>query len=336
MKWQTYEKYLRNYLAQLLQIPIVGQVRVAVPTGSSTSLYQEWFQTDMQIPADLLHVGTQAIVDAEDALTANRNDVMLVAPGAWDLTAELAWDKAQTHMIGMGGPNPGGDYSEPASVIYTDTAGVASTITITGANCQFHNMNFQNAGANAGNLSAVKLDKYGCIFKNCHISGCMAATQVGAALACSLQIEYDGMYPIFEDCIIGHDVWTTRTGANQGVILFKDGQTNGGLFRRCRILSRSETATCAFIAVVGANKLGRGWVFDQCIFDNYTTGTAMNQAVYESAANSIGDRTILLKDCILNTNGCDAWQDSDNDTVHGNLPAAGAAGGLTAEISDGA
>jgi len=335
MKWQTYERYLRMALTQQLKIPMLGKIFYAVPAGSSTSLYEEWARTDLDIPAELILTGALAPSQAFDACTANRNDVVCVFPGAYLHTAELAWDKAQTHLVGMGGPNVGGDYSEPGVAIYTTGTAVASVITITGANCQFHNAIINNVGANAACLSAVKLDKYGCIFKNMHIAGCMAATQAAAALANSLQIEYDGMYPIFEDCIIGHDVWTTRSGANQAVILFKDGQTNGGLFKNCRILSVCETATGAFVGVVGANKLGRGWTFDNCIFDNYTTGTTMNQAFYESAANSIGDRTVILKDCILNTNGCDAWQDDNNDTVHGYMPVAAAAGGLTAEISDG-
>jgi hypothetical protein len=335
MKWQTYELYLRQLLAQQLGIPILGELHFAIPAGSTTSLYEEYARTELDLPAELISVGANAPADAFGDCSANRNDVVLAFPGAYLHTSELAWNKTQTHLVGMGGSNVGGDYSEPGVAIYTTDTAVASVITITGANCQFHNAIVNNVGANAACLSAIKLDKYGCKFKNMHIAGCMAATQAATALANSLQIEYDGMYPIFEECIIGHDVWTTRTGANQGVILFKDGQTNGGLFKNCRILSVCETATGAFVSVVGANKLGRGWTFDRCIFDNYTTGTRMNQAFYESAANSIGDRTIILKDCILNTNGCDAWQDGDNDTIHGNQPLSAATGGLSIEVSDG-
>lgn len=336
MKWQTQELYFRQLIAQQLGIPFVGKIFFAVPAGSSTSLYEEWARRELEIPAELLFTGALAPSQAFDACSANRNDVVMVFPGAYLLTASISWNKNQTHMVGLAGPNVGGDYSEPGAVLYTTTTEVAEILNITGANCMFRNLNIANVGANAANVAAVKLNKYGCHFKNCHIAGCMAATQAATALACSLKIMYLGMYPVFEDCIIGHDVWTTRTGANQGVILFNDttGQVNGGLFRNCRILSVCETATGAFVSVVGNNVLGRGWTFDNCIFDNYTTGTRMNQAFYESASNSIGDRTVLLKDCLLNTNGCDAWQDSDNDTVHGNQPLSAATGGLSIEVSD--
>jgi len=309
--------------------PGIGEVFYVAPTASATSQFKTQLES-MNVESGSIYATPTA---AEAAMVAYRNDVMLVAPAAYAQTASITWDKAFSHMLGMGGPNVGGDYSEYGCALYTTTANVAEIINITGQNCIFNGLIFNNVGADADNVTAVKLDKYGCVFKDCHIAGTMAATQSAAVLANSLQIEYDGMYPIFDHCIIGQDVWSERTGANAGVILFKDGQTNGGIFRDCQILSRSETATCAFVSVVGANKLGRGWTFRNCDFNNYTTGTKMNQAFYESASNSIGDRQIVLVNCSLN--GCDAWQDSDNATIVGTMPVANAAGGLVAEISDG-
>ncbi len=334
MRWQTHERYLRNYLANLLEIPMVGQIHFAIPAGSSTSLYEEWARTEMDIPAELISTGALAPSQAFADCSANRNDVVLAFPGAYLHTAEIAWNKAQTHIVGMGGPNVGGDYSEPGVAIYTTTANVANMINITGANSQFHNLIVNNVGADADNVSAIKLVNYGCRFKNVHMAGCMAATQAAAALACSLWIRGAGMYPVFENCIIGHDVWTTRSGANQGVILFNESntQTNGGFFKGCQILSVCETATGAFVSVVGNNVLGRGWIFENCNFNNYTTGTAMNQAFYESASNSIGDRQVILNNCSLN--GCDSWQDDDNATIVTAMATPNAAGGGVVEASE--
>lgn len=313
--------------------PGIGEIFYVAPASSSTSQFRTQLQT-MGVKDENIDLLPSA---AEAKMVAYRNDVMLVAPGAYPETAEIAWDKPWSHIVGMGGPNQLGDYSEPNVVIYTVTANVANTINITGQNSIFVNLNVQNNAADADNLSAIKLDKYGCYFKNVRASGCMAATQAATALACSLWIRGAGMYPIFEDCVIGHDVWTTRSGANQGVILFNESNTqaNGGLFKNCQLLSVCETATGNFVAVVGNNVLGRGWVFDDCIFNNYTTGTRMNQAFYQSASNSINDRAVLLKDCILNTKGCDAWQDSDYGNIYGNQPLSAATGGLVIEVSEG-
>jgi len=321
---------MRDWLGNVLQLPPGMGDAIFVATAGSA--YETWFKR-MGVDSDHLK---NTVLAAYTAATASRNDVICVAPGAHLQAAELAWAKAQTHMVGLGGPNQLGDYSEPNVVVYATAITVANTINITGANCQFHNVNFQNAGANAACVSAVKLDKYGCYFKNVRIAGTMAGTQAAQALACSLWIRGAGMYPIFENCVIGHDVWTARSGANAGVILFNQSNTqvNGGLFKNCQILSVCETATGAFVSVVGNNVLGRGWVFDNCIFNNYTTGTTMNQAFYQSAANSIYDRAVLLKDCILNTKGCDCWQDSDYGNIYGNQPATASTGGLVAEVSE--
>lgn len=310
--------------------PGVGEIQYVAPATASTSQYRTQLES---MGVDDIHLLPSV---AEAKMVAYRNDVMLVAPGAFAETSEIAWDKAHSHIIGMGGPNMLGDYSEAITAVYTSTANVANTINITGQNCIFINMNFQNAGADADNVSAVKVANYGQYFKDCHISGAMAATQAAAVLACSLWIRGAGMFPIFDRCTIGHDVWTTRSGANQGVILFNqsNSQANGGLFKNCQILSVCETATGAFVSVVGNNVLGRGWTFDNCVFNNYTTGTTMNQAFYMSASNSVYDRSIILKDCILNTKGCDCWQDQDYGNIHGNQPATATTGGLSAEVSE--
>jgi len=327
---RDFKPYILQWLTNKLNLGLgIGDVYYVA--DSSGAFYQNLL--DGGVPTNEIF---STLSEAEDACTTTQNDVVCMTPGAYLETAEIAWDKPHTHIVGFGGLNQLGDYSEPSVVVYSTTITVANILNITGQNCQFHDVNVQNAGANAACLSAVKLDKYGCYFKNVRIAGCMAATQAATALACSLWIRGAGMYPIFDNCVIGHDVWTTRSGANQGVILFNESNTqvNGGLFRNCQLLSVCETATGAFVSVVGNNVLGRGWVFDNCIFNNYTTGTKMNQAFYQSASNSIYDRAVLLKDCILNTKGCDAWQDSDYGNIYGNQPASASAGGLVTEVSE--
>jgi len=330
IKKRNFKPYVMQWLANKLELGLgIGDIYYVAASGGVA--YQNLLDNGVPTSEIFTTVGA-----AEDATTTTNNDVVLVTPGAYAETVELAWDKPHTHLVGLGGPNQLGDYSEPNAVMYSTTITVANVLNITGQNCQFHNINVQNNGANAACVSAVKLDKYGCYFKNMRISGCMAATQAATALACSLWIRGAGMYPIFDNCVIGHDVWTTRTGANQGVILFNESNTqaNGGLFRNCQVLSVCETATGNFVAVVGNNVVGRGWVFDNCIFNNYTTGTRMNQAFYQSASNSINDRAILLKDCFLNSKGCDAWQDSDYGNIYGNSGTATAQGGKGIEISE--
>lgn len=316
---------------QLSLGPGIGEVAYLVPETSSTSNYRRQLEANGVSEADTY----TSLAAAYAATTGYRNDVILAMPGAYDETASLTWAKPNTHILGCGGPNTWGDNSEANVCIYTDTTAVAEVINITGQNGIMKNVNIENYGAASTNLVAVKLDKYGWTFENCRIAGDMTSQQGGNVDCGSLMIEYDGMYPKFLNCQIGQDVWSERTQANKGVIIFKDGQTNGGVFEKCRILSRAgTTAAVAMVRVNGVNKLGRGWTFDECGFLNYfaTGETKPNQVFYESAASSIGDRDVILHNCYMQ--GIDAWQDDENGTIVGDMPTPAAAGGKCVEMSE--
>jgi len=262
--------------------------------------------------------------------TANQNDVIVVTPGAYLETAELAWSKGNTHLVGLGGPNTGGDWSEPGVVIYTTGVGVASVITVTGANCQFYNFTVSNYGANAACLTAFTLNKYGCYFKNVTFQGMMTTGPDATVAAAALYIDGDGMYPIFDCCTIGQNVWDTRTGALSGVLRFTNTAGTGpqnGKFRNCDFLSCSETATCAMVAIPINYAIGRGWKFDNCHFENFSVNWAvnLNQVFYDNCGTT---HSIMLHHCTAI--GIDEWQDADqgNNYIGADMPIVGLGGGL--------
>jgi len=159
----------------------------------------------------------------------------------------------------------GGDtFVNDGKTILEITNGDASpmTLTITGQNCIFKDVVVSNYGNNAACLAALTLSNYGCSFERVSIQGTMTTNQCTTAAAASLYIDGAGMYPVFQDCIIGQDVWGERSGANSGVIRFTGtAQPNGGRFHNCRILSRSDTATCAAVALPANGAIGRGWTW---------------------------------------------------------------------------
>lgn len=308
------------WLMGTLQIgPGIGDVHFVVKEASA---YYSWLRDDLKMPAAKIH---HTVTAGEDALTASRNDVLCVYPGAYDETAEIAWDKANTHLVGLGGPNVGGDWSEPNVVIYSDGTSVASVITVTGQNCQFHNAVVSNYGNNAACLTAFTLNKYGCVFKNMAFQGVMTAGVDDVVAAASLYIGGNAHYPIFENCIIGQDVWDEREGANSGQLRFTGTtQPNGGVFRNCRFLSRSNTVTVAMVALPANGACGRSWVFDNCHFCNlHTSFTNLNQVFY---LNDSAGQVITLKDCCAQ--GFDEWQDADNSRLMSNMPIADDNGGI--------
>jgi hypothetical protein len=314
---------LMAWVAATLQLgPGLGQPRFVVKVDSA---YYSFLRDDLKMDTSIVHHSLQ---EAEDACTSARNDVILVYPGAYLESAELAWDKTNTHIVGLSGPNTMGDYYEPGAVIYTTGTSVATVVNITGPNTQFHNIALQNAGNNAACLSAMIVNKYACLFKNVGLMGNMTDNQNTTVAAATLYIGTDGHTPIFDNCVIGQDVWGVRSGANSGQVRFTGSQPNDGIFRRCIFRSISNTATCAMVAAPSGTSIGRGWVFDNCQFFNFSTNaTAMNQVFYAGAS---GWQPIVMHNSCAH--GYDRWTDKDTYQVFGNMPVADDGGGLTISL----
>ena len=303
--------------------PGIGELFYVAPEASATSQFRTQLQTMGVKDESIYTLPSLAYAD----MVASRNDVMLVAPGAYAETAEIAWSKAFCHALGLGGNNSqAGDYSEASVAIYTATANVGSVLTVTGAYSQFHNMAVENNYSDADNLTAVTINTYGTSWKNVGFHGHMAATQNTTAAAASLYIAGGGMYPLIEDCQIGQDVWGTRSGANSGVMRFTGtGRPNGATIRNCKFLSRSVTATCSIIAIPAATGIGRSWFFDNCHFSNFYDGTTtLTQVVYSVTGTQMW--TIQLHNC--SAVGYTEWQTGDFDVVASDMPITGTAGGL--------
>ena len=332
MRWQTQEQYLRMILAQQLEIPMLGKIFYAVLNGSASSLYEEWARTELDIPAELLFTGATAPAQAFGACSGYRNDVVCVFPGAYDIDTELAWNKYNTHLIGMGGPNTHGDYSEPNVVIYSDNVATASIITATGPNCQFRNIAVVNAGNNAACLTPFTANSYGCYFKDVSFQGNLGANQLSTAAAASLYVAGGGMFNHFINCQVGNDQWGKRSGANSGQIRFTGTvQPNGIIFKDTRIVSWSQTASCAAVALPANGAVGRGLTFDNCLFYNLNDSawTYMENVFYD---NDMAGQTITLKDCAAF--GYQEWQANGagvDRRIFSNMGLATIGGGLPIE-----
>ena len=306
--------------------PGIGDLFYVVGNGSN---HHVWL-ANQRIPGD--HIFT-SVPSAEDAMTANRNDVLLVFPGDFALTTMLTWDKDNTHLVGVD-MNVEGDYTQGGCNIYTTTASVAHALDIKGDHCKFVNLKISNGGANAANLGAALVEGYGNYFKNVNFMGILAAEQIASANPYSLGIGWGGYFPIFEDCIIGQCTWGPRTQTASGHLKFTGGGVgayppDGGIFRRCRFLSWAETVTIAevYLAAAGNQKLDRMWLFDQSVFYNFyvNSATGMNQVFDDNEARS---HHIVLKGCT--GVGYDEWQDADSALkwITADMPITGLGGGL--------
>ena len=80
--------------------PGIGDIRYVAPAHSATSLYRQQLE---ELGVDSEDIYTLPSL-AYAAVSANRNDVILLCPGTYTETATITWAKAQTHMIGIGNP----------------------------------------------------------------------------------------------------------------------------------------------------------------------------------------------------------------------------------------
>lgn len=314
--------------------PGIGEMFWVAPASSSSSQYRTQLQRWGVEQSYKIYTNPAT---AFAKMVASRNDVMLVMPGAYDLDAELAWSKSNTHLLGLGGPNIYGDYSEPNVYIYSDAITVASVITVTGNNCIMQNAGVGNFGANAACLTAFTLNSYGCHFKNMGFMGTTVTEQCAVAAAASLYIAGGGMYPVFEDCQIGQNVWGSRTTANSGVIRFSStgSRPNGGIFRKCRVVSVGDDTACALVAIPAATSSGRGWLWDDCTFEHFDSvanGQQLARAFY-SVGTSVQKQSMLLHNCGLF--GVDEWQDADDVVVWSDMPTSSTSGGIGREPTAG-
>lgn len=305
--------------------PGIGEVHFLVKADSA---YYSWLRDDMRVNPSLIHY---TLAEGEDELTASRNDCLLVYPGAYDETARVAWDKSFTHLVGLGGPVVGSDYTEPIINIYSDTAALAEIIDITGNGVQFHNLHVSNVGNDAGSLAALTLDGYSCRFKNCAFSNMMTAGSDGIVAAAAVYIAQLGAHCFWENCIFGQDEWDERTGVNSGVLRFTNtsssGGPKGGTFRKCIFRSRSDTAGVAMIALPANHCIGRNWLLDNCHFANFSVNWAanLNQAIYDNCGTTF---SLMLHHCTAI--GIDEWQDANrgNNYIGADMPIVGLGGGL--------
>lgn len=287
--------------------PGIGDIFYVADT--TLAFYQKLLDDGHVAEADIFTLAS----DAHNACTATRNDVVLLTPGIYTETAELAWSKDWTHMIGLGGPNSFGDYSLRGCIVDCNTAAVAETIDCTGDRCQFQNVLISNRNNNAGNLAAFNLDGWGCYFKRVTFHGTVGGTQANTEAASDLYIDRLGHFPLFEDCVIGNNAWASRTLTAAGGALRFVGTTEprpqNGVFRRCRFLTKHLTAAYGHAVVIpGNHAIGWQWIFHGCDFHNYyeNNATAMN---FVFSAGGMDTHSILLRDCSMQ--GWTEWQHAD-------------------------
>lgn len=256
---------------------------------------------------------------AEDALTANQNDVLfyIANDASITLTAALTWDKDYTHFVGLCAPTHA---AQRARIFQLSTlTGASPLLTISATGCIFANFYIFQGVADATSLINVSVTGGRNYFYNVHFAGGGHATQAidgGASLKLDAAEEN-----LFERCTIGVDTIDAATGM---VGMLMDGEAHRNLFRNCVFRMRAGNSGAAFVEVVDSTGIDRDNTFDNCLFINNSTATDMASAFVIPAG--MGEpRVLLLKDCMfLNVTKLDA---NDRGVLFGNMNAVTGADG---------
>jgi len=283
--------------------PGIGEIFWVAPDRSATSQFRT--QLENQGITDI----DTTIAAAEDRCVAYRNDIVMVFPGTYTVTESLTWDKANTHLIGIGALNRGG----MGSTVYVNnaTADVEQVIKVDGHNCQFHNMYLRNAGADAQCYTALKVHKGENFYaENCQFVGHAAATQVDTAATSSLWFFIDATGKPwganFKNCRIGSASETIRTA---GAVIYISGSAALApkyiTFTDCTIESYSDTAACEAVHIAASNSSDRYMLFKDCLFYNFSVNHATSMTeVFVDDSGSTHEVLLMGSTCAM---GYTSW-----------------------------
>jgi hypothetical protein len=291
--------------------PGIGAIKYLVPDSSATSQYRT-FLRDMGVGYGDMFTSLAA---GYAALTEDRNDVLLAFPGTYTSTASLAWDKSQTHLIGVGGPNQRYCPTTPtegAIMLNCSTANVASIIDVTGHHVQIQGIQTQNTANDADNVCDIKVRGKNLFLKHCHLRGGNGAAQLAADAGIPLYVDgssasYSANGLLAEDCIFGTSGNDKRT-AGPGAVMFKGSASScfNPVFRRCTFEMRCETSGSANPQLIDVEQaaVDRMLLFDNCVFYAFWENLAgkMDYAIVDGCTTT---HMIVLRQSTMA--GIDFW-----------------------------
>lgn len=261
---------------------------------------------------------------AEDALTANQNDILYYIAGSTSLSlsATLTWDKNYTHLIGIGAPS---GVANRARIFQTSTAtGLSPLINITASGCVFKNFYVFQGVDDATSLINVQVTGGRNYFESVHFAGGGHATMaIDGAASLKLDAAEENR---FIGCTFGVDTITAATGVT--TVLF-DSEAHRNKFEDCIFSVYAGAAGVSFVEVADATGFDRYNIFKRCLFTN-TASQAMDTA-FEIPSGVGAPRTFYLMDSYLH--GADDWDDNDRGVVYlsgGAITTGGNAGILQA------
>jgi len=221
---------------------------------------------------------------AAEALTiGNQHDTVFFIAGADadTVTAEIAWDKSYTHLIGVGSQLPG--LGQRCRVVSGGAAAVHDLITFSGDGCIVKNMQFNQEHATGTATGSVIVSGERNYFEN--VFAMMPTSQTAASYALKT-VKGENT---FVRCTIGQHT-KVRSGSAASYSLWLSGgggDSQRNKFINCEMLSWSNGAAHELVHV-DADITEECWTvfFESCLFDNFKTGGASLTAAIVDASTA--------------------------------------------------
>jgi hypothetical protein len=329
----SWERTQRSMAASTIGVGIGDMLYAVDAKAPSTDLFYSLLKKRGIRDSKIFTTFATAYAQMQDG----ENDTLIAYPGTYPSDVEINLTKDYCHIVGAGSPNVEGDYTQGGVNFYSGDAHVVRTFDLTGDFCQFHNIKVSNPSNHAESLGAFNIEGAGAYFKNVSFMGITAATPAATANAYSVCINRGGYFPLFEDCIIGSNTGTDRTGA-AGHLYITNGGTgsycpDNGIFRRCKFSSTGVTDTVPMV-LIDLSSIDRIWLFDNCYFYNFYTGAGTQMAQVFDDNDTFYTHTIVLNNCVAH--GYHEWADHDIAflNVVGSMAASDNGGGLTKQLTD--
>lgn len=302
---------------------------VVPPVFGPTYLGNVWF-VDPVNGSDG-NVGTQpkqafaTLAHALLSVVAGNNDVIMFS-GTVHLTATLAWNVNNTHLIGC---NPPGQIAQRARISSSGAAAISPLVQVTGNGCYFANFEvFNGIGAGTTQICWQESSQRN-VYDSVDFQAFGSTQAAGATGTNALLIDGGAGQPspttglgefYFRRCGFGAD--TIQRGVANSSLVIENGSPRN-IFEDCIFTMNASAATPLHLSL-GASSIDRFVLFNGCIFINETKSgaTTINQ---NFSVNASPGGLVLLKACI--SVGATKWETSPSNNVFLDMPAPSASAG---------
>ena len=248
------------------------------------------------------------------ALTANKNEVLFIVGGASSivLSAAFTWEKAYTHLIGLGGNLR---FGGRVRIGHAGTA-LGTMFTVSASGCMFHNIHFQHGQASATNLVCLSVSGQRNLFSNCHFESSLDTVASGGSYAWrAVVLESGAQANNFVRCTFG--TWTTVWASAAGLLLLFAGDNADTYVEDCLFVMNTSSTSMKAVGFTGPISGGYSYVvFDRCKF---VATNAKPGVLFEKPTNG----WIMMEKC--SAFNVTAWAATNANLIEAN-GAANAAG----------